>query len=388
MEQLFKQLRNPDPAVRRAAIIEIGKRGDPQALSALKYVHQNDPDLKLRELAYKAGAHIAKQAKARQSAPPPPPPPEPEPDEGGFKWYGDLFEDDMKKPPEQTEKVNISPQDEQRAKSLLSRALDYYMRGDRSKAADNLAKALDIDPNLRKDPVANGLAQDITGLAGAAAINSIMHKDTRKNMFLADRQQKTQQKLAETATDLTIVATYLAGFWVLLTVGYSLIYYLLLNVFVENFDTVMPQQQGNSSVQFNTVRTSTLIIGAIFQSTWGTFTLATVGASIHIIARWVLVGSGTMLGFLKRLIPYMATVLAVSFAIYIIFIITADASIFVFMTFGYVFGTLFVVYYLSQLVSSYYDLGGCAGCFAVVVGFILWIIMLIGAFYAFLAAVL
>jgi hypothetical protein len=73
MNDLFAQLKHPDAAKRRDAIIALGKRRDPAAMPYLADVFRTDPDPTLRELAKKAGQHI--KAGSTPSAPPVAPPP-------------------------------------------------------------------------------------------------------------------------------------------------------------------------------------------------------------------------------------------------------------------------------------------------------------------------
>jgi len=49
------QLQNPDPAVRREAIIALGRSKDLVALPELAEVYKNDPVPELRELTRQAG---------------------------------------------------------------------------------------------------------------------------------------------------------------------------------------------------------------------------------------------------------------------------------------------------------------------------------------------
>jgi len=88
-ENYIQQLKDRNAAVRRDAIIALGKLADPRALSYLGQIYKNDPDPALRELAAKAGRHIQKlrqQAQATSSGPAAPsapavePPPPAEPD--------------------------------------------------------------------------------------------------------------------------------------------------------------------------------------------------------------------------------------------------------------------------------------------------------------------
>lgn len=380
MEHLIQQLRNPDPTIRRNTIIGIGKRGDPRALKALKYVHQNDPDPQLRELAYKAGAHIAKRQTSQQQATPPPPPPPQEP-QSGFAWHGELFEDDLKKKPEETARIEVSKQDEERAKVLLSRAMDYFMRGDRAKAAENLAKAVERNPNLRKDPMANGLVQDITGIKGGHAFDAILNSGSRKSMFAADRQLKTQQKLAETADDLMTVLVYLAGYFVLITAGVSIYLIIQFRYALENVDTTLDL----NPYRYEDIGIITLIVVGVIYAIFNTFAMVGFGGAVHIVARWVLIGSGTMLGFLKKQIPFVATAMAISFAVVSIFALSPDPTTGISLLFFNIFGILIFLYLFAGLVARYYNLGTIGGCVATVLGIILFgitnlaIIFILGA---------
>src|SRR5687767_597737 len=61
IEQHIQQLMNDDPAQRRAAIIALGRTGDPQVLGPLADAANSDPDPELRELATKAQRYIQKK---------------------------------------------------------------------------------------------------------------------------------------------------------------------------------------------------------------------------------------------------------------------------------------------------------------------------------------
>ena len=82
IDYLIQQLHNPDAAIRRRAIIKLGRSKDPVVLKALGAVVRSDSDPELRELARKAGLYIRQQMRqqTRQSErPATPPPPEPLP---------------------------------------------------------------------------------------------------------------------------------------------------------------------------------------------------------------------------------------------------------------------------------------------------------------------
>jgi hypothetical protein len=66
---LVRRLNSPDPAERRAAIITMGKGGNPEDLPLLKQIYQTDPDPALRKLALDAGRYIKRQQAGGGSRP-------------------------------------------------------------------------------------------------------------------------------------------------------------------------------------------------------------------------------------------------------------------------------------------------------------------------------
>ena len=80
IDYLIQQLHNPDAAVRRRAILKLGRSKDPVVLKALGAVVKGDPDPEVRELARKAGQYIRQQMQQQtRQSPTPAPPPEPLP---------------------------------------------------------------------------------------------------------------------------------------------------------------------------------------------------------------------------------------------------------------------------------------------------------------------
>src|SRR5262245_1583103 len=68
IEQTIKNLRSPDPTLRRDAIFALARTGDPRALPVLKKVMEIETDPALKSLAEKAHTHIQKQEWQRAEA--------------------------------------------------------------------------------------------------------------------------------------------------------------------------------------------------------------------------------------------------------------------------------------------------------------------------------
>jgi len=149
----LSQLRNSDPAVRRQAIIVLGRSQNPAALKPLEGVSCTDPDPKLRELARKAMQYIQR---SQTTAPPPsvqPLPrisPQPSPD--------------------------ISPQAERRAKHSFDQALDAHVAGDRTRTLKELMQALALNPKLAEDDVFTNLAGQVLNLPPQQAVQALLSR--------------------------------------------------------------------------------------------------------------------------------------------------------------------------------------------------------------------
>lgn len=146
-QDILSQLESDDPALRHQAVIALGKSQDARALPYLAEIYQNDPLLELRQLAMQAGQHIQKMQTAVDAG--------------------------------QTIEPVISAMDEQRAKQFSERALDSHMAGNNDKAASELGKAFELNPNLAQDTVTRNLAQAIAGLPVDQAIQLLSNPEQR-----------------------------------------------------------------------------------------------------------------------------------------------------------------------------------------------------------------
>lgn len=163
-ERYIQALKSPDKERRRAAIVALGKSGDPAALPHLAYAHKHDPEPELRELALKAGRYAKKMTMTepppntshviRPLEPPPaantpavirplePPPP------GTVKRSTESMDavifDDSLKP--------VIPERQRRqAREIIEHAIDARVKHHTALAMQNLLKALSLDPELEQE---------------------------------------------------------------------------------------------------------------------------------------------------------------------------------------------------------------------------------------------
>jgi hypothetical protein len=179
-DQTLEMLVSEDVEERKRAVTQLAKTKSREALKVLAEVYRDDESVEVRELARKGGLYIKKflddgaaagaaAAPARPALRPAAPPVQSAPDENN----DDL--EDIEPFPQRKSRptVEVSHEAEKRAKELTKSALDYHMRGDNERAAQQLRKALQTDPNLVRDPYTASLASTITGLEGTDAVESL-----------------------------------------------------------------------------------------------------------------------------------------------------------------------------------------------------------------------
>ena len=175
LSELTRQLYDPDPNIRRAAIIALGKTKSADALRPLAEVVLKDNDPELRELARKAGIYIRRELNVE----PEPQAPrrrriaaesEPEPVPSGERRRGAVFlepeADDRRAPskdvdgelppgvgarPVRGKKYAVPKETRDRARQYTEAALNDSLGNRRDRAMKNLTEALSLDPNLIND---------------------------------------------------------------------------------------------------------------------------------------------------------------------------------------------------------------------------------------------
>lgn len=249
---LLAQLNDFDPAVRKQAIIALGRSKDPSALPYLATVVRTDPEPELRDLARKAGQYIQQNAAsapssgassaaptpAKPSSPPvppqtPPPPaakptpaliPDPGDEDIGYlsRPYSEYEEEDAaalaalgvaagleglttgdpaaakavidsgsapSKIPVRGKTYVVSESKQASAKDLVEAALTANINNDNARAMRYLYQALMTDPNLINDDYYAKIASGVTDKGRDEAIQMVLDQGERKSFI------KTQEKV-------------------------------------------------------------------------------------------------------------------------------------------------------------------------------------------------
>ena len=119
MAQKITALDSLDPKARFTAVKEIARNKDVTMLDKLVELAENDPNDQVRQVAAKAVAYIKGEAKAGTRS---------------------------------VRNAQISERDRERARQIVDSALSYQIDGDNERALKELGKAVNLDPNLERDP--------------------------------------------------------------------------------------------------------------------------------------------------------------------------------------------------------------------------------------------
>lgn len=422
MEELLANLKSSDPQRRRLAIIALGKTKDPAALKALGEVYKTDPEPELRQLALEAGKYIKQHA--AQAAPPPPP--KPTTPQYGF---GDDPGYEIVEPKYPTPKYGstinlggeVSERDAAKAKAYLDRAMSLHMSKNPGKATEALIKAVEINPALRRDAVAQGLAAAITDQAPEHAFEFLLNPSASQE-FIKERQKATRSERSEGSfsENLAAVGLDLATMTLVITIGVVILFVLFVhalndegNIFEwdsNNPDSVwtgsnsssdaymneycseyfnnpqlqasdpnglctsyVNQQRVNQSVddlytstlKLDEVKTAGVGIAVVFGLIFGivmAVSLIIQMTCIHYVATILAGGVGSLAGLMKRMVPYQAIVMSVFFigigaVLYDGTVTTLGVVYFVFAALGLI--NLFTPVYLTMKSYKFGFINGC-----------------------------
>lgn len=345
IEQQIRQLQSSDPNERRAAIQALAEGRHPAALRPLAAVYRNDPDLAVRDLALKAGLYIKEHA-ADDS-----------PSDLDNRW--------------------VSERDKQLARGFLSSATDFHMAGDKPRAAENLGKALSLDPSLRGETFVANLIMNVTGMAVAQAVPVLTHPDRRAELIqqmggkqkLARRQE--HGRAAHTAT-WNNVAVDFAVYWLAATMSVIVIFIFTLSVIqdmfadMDLFTTASAAEDMDLLLEANVI---VLLVTAVVFGIYQVVALAIQGGFIHLAATMVLGGDGLLVYLYRRLVPFQTVVSIITAGVLLLIGLAGDIQAMVFVIgMGATVGSLYLFYLISRLVGEVYNFGAWSGCGAIFLG--------------------
>jgi hypothetical protein len=374
LDDLYRQLDSFDKEQRKQAVIALGKTKDPAALPRLADVYRTDPDEEVRALALKAGRFIRENAPAGSST-----------TLGSGDPGGDL-------PPITRE---VRPAEIERARGYLDQALEFSVRGDNARAVEYLGRAFDYNPHLRNDGMAIGLAADLTGLEGSAALRLLVDRNRRADLIhsMGGKAKRSGDKPKrgdagevgwnDVTMDLLIYA---------LANGAVIFVFMLVGV-QAFFDAVMlqstasPQDFPPELMQFfNNPSGFGLPAAALCGVGYALYAVVVflINSSVtHLVATSVMGGDGTIPGLINRTALFLTGFsVATSVLSFIPYGFTADQdTISIFSSISGLVSIGGVIYY-GKLVGDAYDFGMGKGCVSLLLGSLILGAVLCACFFA------
>lgn len=154
-KELREQLSSPQARVRHQAIVKLARLKDEDVLPLLNDISKNDPEPRLRQLAERAITHILNEFSSTMS----------------------------RVKVEETPLSKVPPFSNPDSEKHIQRAYELYDNGSTANALQYLIKALDTTPRLVDDFDVQLLAENLTGMEGAAAAKMLTDPEKRKNFF-------------------------------------------------------------------------------------------------------------------------------------------------------------------------------------------------------------
>jgi hypothetical protein len=230
-EQFVRQLKSGNPLDRRQAIVKITNSGHPDSLALLEKYIAVEKDAEVRALVQKAVDYL------RTNRPKPDAPPPASGGRGATGTYAaaDAAGGGARGKPGSTSNAPyssalapavppaeaiimqpptvVSEQKKRAAKGRLDAAMQQQINGNRDKAILELKRALELNPDLKKDQFAFGLAAQLTG-GSADPFPLIMESSAPKNENLVAQGAETLLSFTLEVLIIMVIVT------IFLTVSY------------------------------------------------------------------------------------------------------------------------------------------------------------------------
>ncbi|MBL8160789.1 MAG: hypothetical protein JNJ61_02310 [Anaerolineae bacterium] len=352
--KLIRQLKHNDPQQRRKAIIALADSRDLAAVQPLAQIAQSDPDEKLRALAERAQKHLQEQAaraEARATNPPP---------------------------------AQASERDVKRAKSYMDEAMSHYINKDNAKATRALTKALQVNPTLKTDSYFQSLVGNITGKNGEEGISLLVNAQSRVEFIQTSERGKVQKRKddhrakaveigwASAIFDLGVyglvmlVMSFLTPFVVIQLLTSALAYQSGLSVEDLQAETIQFSPEFNEMVgSAQGIGIVTFLVSALITAAASIFTIIVLCGVIHLVARYLLRGNGTLPFMISKLVPWYSFTTPVFFiwGFIALGMLSIGAGIFGVICSGFIpLASLFVMFKGAARIGEAYDFGAAKGC--------------------------
>jgi hypothetical protein len=354
---LLKQLKHPDARERQKAVAALANTRDADAIAPLEEISRIDDDAKVRQLAIKALDYLGQR---------------------------------VQKPGKEAPAV-VTERDIERARGHVDTAMSLVVNNENAKAAKELAKALQANPNLKTDPYFLSLAGSVLGVGSEEAVEMLRSGEKRGDFIKKSEKVKTEKRKSEhlskareittpaLAFDLTIYGVVLA----VLTFLTPLIFSQLGGRMVANAASMEDidvssqaafAQVGDLTLTFQQLGIGMLLVIAVVSAIASVITLAIQGGLIHLVATRLLGGKGTFTYMMCQITPFYTTVTVVFFIWAIIAMTLASTGAVLIggiCMLPMILASLFVLFKTAGKIGESYDFGVGSGCLSILIASII-----------------
>lgn len=376
-------LNSPDPQVRKAAVIALGKSKDREALKYLEAVYRTDSDPAIRELARKAGRFIRDHTD-----------PIPEPEEIPIT----PARAEAASPSPAVPERKISATDRERAKGYLDQALDLSVRHQEAKALQALAKAFTLNPELSNDVMARNLAVELTGFNPQDAIAHLTDSGARRAIVssrptesgvravLWDDKLK-RGEAADAAADQDDWGPALLDLGIYGLVNGALTFVLMLVAFpafarlMESMMTTAGRGQlppGALTSIPTAAGLPTALLYGLISAAAAIIGLLILDVAVNLVATTVLGGAGGLVRLIRKTTLFYTLLIPISTVIsFVPFLGFANEDLFPILSLLPLFVSLATAIWAGKLTGDAYDFGTGKGCASIFLGGVLLTITIV-----------
>lgn len=364
---ISQQLRHTDPKKRFQAVKEAARSKDYSLLDLLKDMAASDPDEQVRRVAAKAQAYIAN---------------------GG---------EEAALPPAEENVRPLSQRgtdEEERAKTYINTALSCHLNGQRSKAIKAMGKALQVSPSIRADAYFVSVLEDVTGLEGQAAFDTLHDEAHIKQVRVNEKQLEREKRRGSHMTEVEKI-TWVSAFmdlsiYTLITVIGTALFLVIIgqsadgvftgyqnamNEYYAGERAAMPERDFELEMLAQPYRELGITHGLIFGLVGGIGGLLSMVVQLgvtHVAARHLFKGDGSLPYLIYRVVSLYNTRLPVIFLLMYVFIalsFSPDMGAIPLLVLGIIsLINLSLSFSVISRVGEAYNFGFLRGCLSIILG--------------------
>lgn len=398
--RLIAQLDSLEPDKRKVAVQQLARSKDMDAIRYLEATERSDSDSSVRDLARKAIVYIKRQNEESGASSPASTPAEPQAPAGKSRYAaGSIMAEYANRQPEpydepmepqepveapKAKPVSVSESRQRNAKGAVDMAGRAAFNEDNGRAAKYLVEAFKQNPNLQFDPYAVGLAATVTGLYKTDAVQAILDGSA---LDLFDKNElQGKKKIVDPSKEAdgvdvppagwgtALVDLFMYGLINAVIVGVTVIALIQVIVSVLSNDPTLKAQLAQSQLTLATVIDQvaafailSLVVYALVYGLMMMVALLIQSFLIHVAARMVLGGEGTMPNLIHRtalFLGFMAALITiVQIGGFFLPIVSDPAIGIAIWALGFFLSVYTLIGYSSRIGKAY-DMGGGKGCAA------------------------